>query len=180
MALTLFPTHYEAEPFLDSLENCVKYDMDLCPAWIGECGRVTTHVVIIGMGLPHCVTRTQHAIELLKPKQTYLCGFAGGLDPKLARGDLLTDTPELTQLHTVESPVAAPEAKAALFEKTQKPAVDMESAHVAAITEQLGAPLKIIRAISDTAAEVLPPFLDKGYDQAKGKTTPMRMAAHMA
>ena len=55
----------------------------------------------------------------------------------------------------------------------------MESAFVAKAAAAAGVPLTIIRGVSDTAEEPLPEFLSKGYDQAKAKTTPLRMAKHM-
>ncbi len=184
MALILFPTKFEAEPFIQSLDNAVKYDMGEGETWVGESGRTTVHVVIIGMGLPHCVNRAKPPLELVKGKRVFLAGFAGALDPALQRGEIVTETGEGAlgdgKIYTADKVINTPEAKAQLFAQTGKPVVDMESAHVAKAAEEAGKTLTIIRGISDTAAEPLPDFLSKGYDQAKGKETPLRMAGHMA
>lgn len=178
MAVVFFPTKFEAEGFVKQLTNEISYEMADSPAWIGELGKLTVHVAITGMGLPHCVHRTRKVLELVKPKRAILAGFGGGLDPALGMGDLIIDT-DGSKITTAEKVVGTPAEKAALFKATGKPMVDMESSHVAAIAAELDIPLMVIRAVSDTAEDEMPAFLAKGYDQQKGKKTPWLMTKHL-
>ena len=112
-------------------------------------------------------------------------GMAGALDPKVRAGQLLLPstviTPDGTQFHTaaqwrarlahelagrlavcegllLTSPVAIDtlESKAAALRATQALAVDMESAAVARVAAARALPFIAIRAIVDTAVDVLP------------------------
>jgi adenosylhomocysteine nucleosidase len=178
MSLILIPTAYEAEPFIKKLANAAAYKMGHHPAWVGELGKQTVHISIIGMGPVHCAEPAREAIRLVKPKRVILAGFGGALDPALRRGEIVIDRGE-GKIHTADDVVATAADKAALFAQTARPVVDMESAPVAAVAAELGVPLTVIRAISDTAAEEMPAFLGKGYDRAAGKETQLRMALHL-
>ena len=178
MSLLLIPTAFEADPFLKKLAHAAKYEMGRRPAWVGELGKQTVHVSLIGMGPVHCVEPAAEAMRLVKPKRVILAGFGGALDPKLQRGEVIIDRGE-GKIHTAADVVSTAADKARLFEETGCPLVDMESAPVAEVAKELGLPLTVIRAVSDTASEEMPAFLDKGYDRAAGKETPLRMAGHM-
>jgi adenosylhomocysteine nucleosidase len=113
-------------------------------------------------------------------------GLCGGLSPELRAGDLVlpesvigprgerlnvTPTPHhravglaagLARAGTlVTSPdvVATAEDKAALFARTGAVAVDMESSLILAHAAAAGCPTLVVRAVSDTADESLPPEL---------------------
>jgi adenosylhomocysteine nucleosidase len=112
-------------------------------------------------------------------------GVCGGLDPTLAPGDLvlphsvLGPTGELAnvtpshhraawalapsaragRLITMREVIATPEAKAALFARTGAVAVDMESSVILAHAATAGCPTLVVRGVSDTARESLPPEL---------------------
>lgn len=178
MAVILFPTKFEAESFVKRLINCAGYDMADNTAWVGEIGRTTVHVAIIGMGMPHCQSRTKIVLELTKPKRVILAGFGGALDPALKQGEIITDSDGST-VHTVDAVVGTADDKARLFAETNKPIIDMESDPVRSVAEAMNIPLTVVRAVSDTATDEIPAFLAKGYDQEKGKETPWQMAKHL-
>jgi adenosylhomocysteine nucleosidase len=96
-----------------------------------------------------------------------MCGVAGGLDPSLAVGDIILDDPKETvpgtvfcrrgRIHTAAQIIAGPADKAALFHQTGALAVDMEQAIVAEYLANLDIQLIGVRAISDTATQMLDP-----------------------
>ncbi|MGE9293309.1 MAG: hypothetical protein ACQKBW_06830, partial [Puniceicoccales bacterium] len=126
MSLILIPTAFEAAPFVHKLGHAASYQMGRRPAWVGEIGKQTVHISLIGMGPVHCVEPAREAIRLVKPKRVILAGFGGALDPSLQRGDIVIDRGE-GKIHTAADVVSTPAEKAALFEKTGCPVVDMES-----------------------------------------------------
>lgn len=180
----LFPSKYEAAEFLKALGNAMAYRMERgFPCTIGELGRRTVSVGIIGMGQPHASRRAKLFLEKVEPKVLYLAGFAGGLNPVLGRGQVrvvsAADAPSV--IHTTDGLVQTPEQKRECFERSGCDIVDMESAHIIAVAAAAGVPLTIVRAVSDTAADSVPgKLLANGYDQQRGRETPLRMAAHLA
>ncbi|PYO38414.1 MAG: hypothetical protein DMD86_00145 [Candidatus Rokuibacteriota bacterium] len=115
-------------------------------------------------------------------------GVCGGLDPRLHPGDLVI--PERVigaagepyaiatahhrvavaragaaactgSLVTTREVVATPEAKAALFAASGAVAADMESAVIVARAAASGCPALVVRAVSDSAWQSLPPELTR-------------------
>ncbi len=110
-------------------------------------------------------------------------GVCGALDPTLGSGDLVVPesvidltgalanvTPSshraalaaapgaaTAPLITTRDLVATPEAKADLFARTGAAAVDMESSLLLSQAAAAGLPSLVVRAVSDTARETLPP-----------------------
>ncbi len=96
-----------------------------------------------------------------------LAGFAGGLDPALAVGDVVVDG--IDPIKPVEGPwtagrivtqaklVTTPSAKSLLHKQIGALAVDMESDAARRAAMLAGVPLLIVRAITDTAAEAINP-----------------------
>lgn len=103
-----------------------------------------------------------------------LAGFAGALDPALAIGDIVQDSPPGT-IYTSSEIVATAAEKAALFRRTGAKAVDMETAIVRNFAERLGARFVGIRAISDTAREDVDPLVLKFIDET-GRLRPHAIA----
>ncbi len=96
-----------------------------------------------------------------------LAGFAGALDPKLQIGDVVVDgvlpqghgasTFLVGPIHTASDIAATPAQKSSLLRETGAIAVDMEGAKVRRFADSLGVPFLNVRAISDTAMEMLDP-----------------------
>lgn len=177
----LFPSSYEAVDFIAGLSNAMRYRMERgFPCTIGELGRKSVSVGIIGMGRPHAARRAELFIEKVEPKVLYLAGFAGGLNPELKRGDVHVAR-DVATIHTADQIICTAAQKHAIFMQNGCEIVDMESADIAALAAARGLPLTIVRAVSDTAADDVPAaLLAKGYDQQRGRETPLRMAAHLA
>ena len=84
--------------------------------------------------------------------------------------------PATGPLATVEEVVDTPAAKAALAHRTGAIAVDMESAVILAAARARGLAAIVVRGVSDTADQSLPPGLARLVD-AGGQTRPARAAA---
>jgi adenosylhomocysteine nucleosidase len=150
-----------------------------------------SHIVISGGGRPAV---TQRKIEMLIAQGVsglVSLGIAGGLDPRLVRGDLVISgtVVDADGRHYVGDPdwlrqalVAQPRAfaghvyasdvivdtterKHQLFNSLNVLSADMESHHVARAAERHGLPFIVVRAISDIATEVLPAALGAGVDE---------------
>jgi adenosylhomocysteine nucleosidase len=134
-----------------------------------------------GVGPAMAAKRIERLLEKEKPRLLICAGFAGGLDPRLAIGDLVVaenlSTPDtLAQARAAASagrcflfgsilshslPVESVADKATLFRETGALAVDMESETIAAACRGAGVPLLVVRTISDPAGAALPvPFAD--------------------
>jgi len=132
-----------------------------------------------------------------------LAGLGGGLDPQWKRGDVLIDDrstferpaanndddndadddddhalPPRVRCVTAERVIATPADKADLRRATGGAVVDMESDRVRAWAAARGVPFLGLRAISDTADEVLEPAVLRFVDAA-GFTRPGRVAAEV-
>ena len=103
-------------------------------------------------------------------------GVAGGLDPALAQGDLVTAEAVLhadgTALRATAVPevpihrclgaermIASPAQKAELHTRLGAGFVDLESLRAADVAVTTGIPLFVLRAIADPAARALPPIV---------------------
>lgn len=137
-----------------------------------------TRVVVSG-GDP---TRLRALLEAVGPEITAVLSFgiAGGLDPSLRSGDLVVATrvravagawaadvvwatalaqasgARLGVVAGAAAVVAAPAAKRSVRIMTDGLAVDLESAAVGAFAAARGLPFAVLRAVADTAVEVLP------------------------
>jgi adenosylhomocysteine nucleosidase len=135
-----------------------------------------------GMGANRVIAALTGLLEQHQCKRVILLGFAGGLDPALAVGAvphldwvidgqglavrLTGDVPRMARdddrqagestLLSVHEPIDSPIRKRQLHRQLRAAAVDMESFAVARYAAEHGVPLQVIRAISDTAREVLP------------------------
>jgi len=159
-------------------------------------------VLISGVGLKKARTAIRTLINHHHPDLILSAGFAGGLDPSLGLGDAIVpsrivdhtglgiDTPpdihkkllnarptaHAGTILTTPRFIAEESEKAALFQRHDARAVDMESAAIAAEAHAAGFPHLALRVISDTADQTLPPlsrFLD-----ASGEVMPIRAALY--
>jgi nucleoside phosphorylase len=77
------------------------------------------------------------------------------------------------QIHTSDHPITDPREKARLFAQTAAPLVDMETA---VVQRAVRVPLLVLRAVSDTAADALPPGMFDWIDEI-GRPRKLKFAA---
>jgi adenosylhomocysteine nucleosidase len=141
-----------------------------------------TKVQAVGIGAKHLPEPSQlKEIQLI-----LLCGVAGALDPSLAIGDVVLDDPDglcinrpiyrRGQIHTSSRIIATPQEKAGLFAETGALAVDMEQQIVRDFAKPLGIRVIGLRAISDTAGEILDPAVVGLVDEL-GRAKPLAIAS---
>lgn len=126
-------------------------------------------ILVTGVGRRNAETALRKFLAGHLPKRVFSCGFAGGLNPGLAVGELVffTGYPEL------EGVLAETGAVQALFVCTDRIAttvaekkklrletgadvVEMESEAIMNVCREAQIPCAMLRAISDTAGEDLP------------------------
>ena len=149
-------------------------------------GRDLLRVAPVGLRAALLAARWPRLLAGLNRPLVISSGVCGGLAPDLGVGELvlpesvlgpdgerLNVTPTLYRratelagsaarpglLATSREVAASVEAKAALFARTGAVAVDMESAPILAHAAGAGCPTLVVRGVSDTAAESLPPEL---------------------
>jgi hypothetical protein len=133
-------------------------------------------IEIVGVGLGAACLEERLAAAS-PPSLVVSAGACGALAPYLRRGDLVvpeivirfdgsravTDSwPGLARqgtLLSVAGLVETPAAKARLWLETGALAADMESGPVLAWARARGAPVVVVRGVSDTAAQAVPPDL---------------------
>lgn len=123
-------------------------------------------VLIHGMGARNAEQSFREALARETPQRVFTCGFAGGLHPLLAGGDVVfsaTDEAALraagakpVRFHCAARVAVTAAEKAELRKKTGADAVEMESAVIAAICFEKKIPCVTLRVISDPAHEDLP------------------------
>lgn len=134
------------------------------------CARRAT-VIVTGIGADRAVERVERLLRDAPPSLLLHVGFAGGLDPALAAGDVLRIGRVVNEagervvldpadgravLLTAGAVADSPARKAELFKRHLAAAVDMETFHVARLAQQAGVRMIALRAISDPAHTTLP------------------------
>ncbi len=118
-------------------------------------------------------------------------GFAGALDPFLSAGALilwgessqwlicaraaLGENSRIGLLASAPEMLETPRAKAQWAKLTGAVAVDMETATLAAFFDEKGVPFLALRAISDTAGEILPVPFEVWFDLHAQQPRPARL-----
>ena len=121
------------------------------------------------MGQANAAASIREVLAQHRPALVLTCGFAGGLNPKHAVGDILfdTDDPALSQrllqssaqkatLHCSNTIIATAKTKATLHQQTGADAVEMESGVIRHVCVENGIPSATVRIISDGAKDDLP------------------------
>ena len=168
-------------------------------------GRGLLRVAPVGLRAGLLATRWPRLLAGLNQPLVVSAGVCGALAPDLSAGDLvlpesvlgpdgerlnvtptrhrqaleLAGSARVGVLATSRDVVATTEAKAALFARTGALAVDMESSLILTHAAGAGCPALVVRGVSDTAAESLPPELVDLVSPA-GKLRPVRALALLA
>jgi adenosylhomocysteine nucleosidase len=133
------------------------------------------------------------ALDSLAPRCVLTCGYAGGLNPDLQRGDLIYDAApdgnlarQLSQLgarpgtfHCADHIAVTAAQKQALREQTRADAVEMESEVIRALCRQRSVAAATIRVISDDARSDLPLDFNQ-LSKADGNISYGKLALAMA
>ncbi len=169
----------EAGHFSDSLKRVRKYTAHSHAVIEGELGGKIVALILTGPGKAAARHGTEVLIAGHRPRWIVSAGFAGGLDPALARNDLVIpgevidgdgnaltiDSPiqELPgvkrmqgRLITVDRLIARPTEKADLRQLHGADLVDMETSPVALLARDRAVRFLAVRVISDDADAELP------------------------
>ena len=148
-------------------------------------GTLDDHCVVLmqsGPGRPNAARATEALIDGHRPKLVISAGFAGGLDVRLHRGDIVwvdglvdeageqyeTERRRLPaalaeakdcfvgRLLTVDRIIRLPDEKLALGRQYAALACDMESIAVAEVCRRREVPFLAVRVINDAADDLLP------------------------
>lgn len=127
------------------------------------------NILIHGIGKQNAGRAIRVALAESKPAFVFTCGFAGGLEPKLAPGEVLfeMDYSEIRdrligagakpgKFFCADRVAVTAEEKWALWQKTGADAVEMESGVIREICREQNIPCVTVRVISDIAGEDLP------------------------
>ena len=134
--------------------------------------------LITGIGRKNAEKSVREFLANESPKLVLSCGFAGGLNPELKRGEVVFEMPELdsepltskSEIHQKLLAVGIKQAKFScadriaitvaekkkLRDETGADAVEMESLAIHDVCREYGIPCTTLRVISDTANEGLP------------------------
>jgi adenosylhomocysteine nucleosidase len=183
----IFALAIEAGCFVDTLSQVRVTRGDGFIAKQGRRGNREIVVIESGPG-EHRAAKAAHAlIDAYRPRRIVSAGFAGGLDPRVRRQDLVVATSlvnasgselaidpaahvpwlaEVQNLHqgrllTCDHVIRRREEKQQLGRQYDALAVDMESFAVAEVCRQRAVEFLMIRAISDAVDDELPPDIGK-------------------
>ncbi len=200
----IFALGIEAGPLEDLLCGAVRIRSRGFSAREGGLKGRRTVIARSGAGQKNAARATELLIDGHRPSVVISAGFAGGLDQKLKRHDILLPDqvidasggqiileeadrrlqylPNWPGLHrgkllTADHVVREPIAKQALFQQHQAQAVDMETFAAAEVCQRRGVPLLAVRIILDAAADALPPYVERLLCQ---KSKAARLGAALA
>jgi uridine phosphorylase len=132
--------------------------------------RTDVSILVHGMGAANAKRHFSAAIAQHRPVMVLTCGFAGGLDPQLSRGEVVYSADEGFPLGAAFARAGARPAsfhcagkvaitaleKSSLRQTTGADAVEMESGVIRRISSEKGIPSATIRVISDASGDDLP------------------------
>ena len=200
MIAVTFALPQESRDFRHVLRHASAVGAAAHPWLLGNIGTEEVLVGHTGVGPAAAAESIAALLAGHRPRMLISTGFAGGIDPRLATGDLLIATnfsaPELLaksrallagDAHaffgalTSQPQVAASVAeKSALAAATGALGVDMETASIAAACARAGVPLLAVRAISDSAREPLPVPFAEWFDLAAQRPRPLALVRWLA
>ena len=176
------------------------------PWWRGSIGGQAVVVVVTGEGRGLARSGAENAVDYFDPRFLLGVGVAGALSPALERGQVvvssevalesgrrlsaqaaaLSSARELgitaAAVLTTDRIVGDPLEKNRLWLGLRSPdaaVVDMESFDFAASAAECGVPFLILRAVSDTASESVPSWLN-GCRSPNGAISRARVAVRMS
>lgn len=197
MIAVTFAVPQESRDFRGALRHASEVGPALLLGNLGDCEVLVGHT---GVGPASAARRAAALLAWHRPRLLISAGFAGGLDPRLATGDLLLATnfssPELLAksrahlagnahaffggLTSQSHPAETVAEKSALARATGALAVDMETASIAAACERSGVPLLAVRAISDCARDPLPVPFPEWFDLEAQRPRPITLVKFLA
>jgi len=127
-------------------------------------------VTVVGMGAGNAETSFKRALEVWDPERVVTSGFAGGLNPKLRKGDVIYEMDEgfgssqqwrdsggkPGRFHCSDRVAVSSEEKSKLRQETGADAVEMESGVIRRICLERAIRSATVRVVSDAADEHLP------------------------
>jgi adenosylhomocysteine nucleosidase len=176
VAGVVFALPIEAGRFADRVDAVTTIEAAGLTVWHGSLRSHPIAWVVGGTGVARAARACRLLIDGHRPRLVISAGFAGGLNPHLARGSLIRpcralrpgDQPaDLQQsttdavtpgrgIVTVDEVVRGIDAKRRLAEETGADLVDMETWAVAREAGRAGLPCLGLRVVSDAAADSLP------------------------
>jgi adenosylhomocysteine nucleosidase len=132
-------------------------------------GKADVLVLITGVGQKNAEKAVRDCLKTFSPQWVLTSGFAGGLNPALATGDVIVSTENAALCEKLRAAGAKPSKifcvsriattvteKQELRRTTGADAVEMESESIHAVCRECGIPCVTVRVISDAADENLP------------------------
>jgi len=184
MILVTFAVPQESGAFIDRLRHSGSDGSVV----LGNLGVEEVAVAHTGIGAAGAREMAERLLGKLRPRRVIGAGFAGGLDPALATGELIAARnvstaalpPGIRAVHlaSAPAPLETPAAKAQL-RTSGADAVDLESAALAAACAGARTPLLVLRVISDDAGEPLPLPAETAYDLARQRPRPLAVLRHL-
>ena len=200
MIAVTFALPQESQDFRHALRHATAVGAAVPPWLLGNIGLEEVLVGHTGVGPAAAAENLAALLAVHRPQMLISTGFAGGLKPRLATGDLLIATnfsaPELVAksrallagdphaffgaLTSQPQPAETVAQKSALARATGALGVDMETASIAAACALAGVPLLAVRAISDSAREPLPVPFAEWFDLAAQRPRPLALVRWLA
>lgn len=171
----VFAVPIEADAFARAATDVIETEAAGLTLHEGMVGGIRVAWCVAGVGREAARRAARLVIDGHRPRLLVSAGFAGGLDPTLARGAVVeparvrgesavsTSLPLAVAeqgggtLVTVDRIVRTPTDKTAVAAATGAAVVDMETLAVAEVAREAGLPCRSIRVISDAASDELPP-----------------------
>lgn len=200
MVAVTFALPQESRDFRHALRHANAVGAAPQPLRLGNVGLDEVLVAHTGVGPVAAAEGIAALLAYHRPRLLISTGFAGGLDPRLATGDLLFATnfsaPALVAecrallgdgtraffgaLASQPQPAETVAEKSALAAATGALGVDMETGSIAAACARADVPLLAVRAISDSALEPLPVPFAEWFDLAAQRPRPLALLRFLA